>query len=126
MATTLPKSVQKALGGAESTFEAECINRFRLLHLPEPQTQALLIAGRKYRFDIVFGEPWKVVVECQGGVHSSGRHVRGAGYEADATKLALAQIEGYLVVYITPGMLHSGVGGFLVLEAMKARGWQRR
>ena len=51
------------LGGAESAPEALLLNRIALIGLPEPQTQVQLIPGRKFRFDCVFGEPWKVAID---------------------------------------------------------------
>lgn len=122
----LPPAMQKALG-TESLAEAVLLNRIRELHLPEPQTQVQLISWRKYRYDFAWPE-YKIAVELQGGVHgneSRGRHTRGAGYEEDCTKLALAQIAGYACLYLTPGMVDKGTGGMLLLEMFKARGWRQ-
>ena len=122
--TTLPQSVRDALGGVESEPEAALINRLRLAGAPKPHTQQQLIQGRKYRFDLAW-PAYKVAVEVQGAVYAQGRHVRGAGYETDCEKSALAQIEGWIVVYATPGMVKTGMAGFLILEALKARNWRK-
>lgn len=61
---------------------------------------------RKWRLDVAFPKI-KLAVEVDGGVWVGGRHTRGAGYEADAEKRAVAQMMGWLVINITPGMLVS-------------------
>ncbi len=120
----LRKTVQDAFGGAESEQEAILLNRLRLLKVPAFVTQAMLIEGRKFRYDVCFPE-FRVCVELSGAVWTQGKHTRGAGYEADCVKSALAQIAGWIVIACTPGQVESGVAGHLILEALKARGWRR-
>jgi hypothetical protein len=60
----------------------------------------------------------------QCGETPSGKHTRGAGYESNATKSALAQIQGYIVLYITPRMIKKGEAGKLITTALQAHGWQ--
>lgn len=120
--TTLPPSVQHVLGGVESMPEHALLARVKWIGLPAPETQVQLIEGRKYRYDCVWPE-FKVCAEVQGGQYVGGRHNRAAGYESDATKSALAQIAGYICLYVTPQMIDSGVAGHLIREALKSRGW---
>jgi very-short-patch-repair endonuclease len=118
----LPKTVRDALSGAESVPEAVLLNRLARLHLPVPRTQGQIIQGRKYRFDATWPE-FKVAVEVQGGQWTRGRHNRAAGYESDAEKSALAQIEGWIVLAVTPSMINKGLADFLIRRALEVRGW---
>ncbi len=43
-----------------------------------------------------------------GGLHSGGRHVRGAGAERDAEKHSLAAIEGCRVLRVSTAMVRDG------------------
>lgn len=74
--------------------------------LPAPVREHRAIPGRRFRFDFAWPEQ-RVAVELQGGLWVKGRHVRGAGYERDCEKLALAQRLGWRVFYLTRGMLES-------------------
>ena len=62
---------------------------------------------RKWRLDRCW--PSKMVaVELEGGVHSGGRHVRGAGFEKDCEKYNAAALAGWKVGRFTAGMVRSG------------------
>jgi hypothetical protein len=125
------------LDGTDSEAESSLLREARRLGLPVPETQVHLVPGRRFRYDAVWTE-WKVAVEVQGGVYAhrgakkcpqcgetpSGKHTRGAGYESNATKSALAQIQGYIVLYITPRMIKKGEAGKLITTALQAHGWQ--
>jgi hypothetical protein len=113
-----------SIHGGESLAEDVLLNRISMLRLPKPETQVKLIPGRRFRFDVVWPE-YKVAVELQGGVYRNGRHVRGAGYESDAEKSALAQALGYMVLYVTPQQVRKGVAGVLIMQALESRGWKR-
>lgn len=123
MSKTLPKAVQDQLGGAESLREAELFHRLEAAGLPAFYTQVQLIPGRKFRFDFAWCPELKVAVELQGGIHTRGRHTRGKGYEADAVKSAMAQALGWMVLYVTPGQVRSGVALELITSALRSRGW---
>ena len=62
-------------------------------------------AGLKdWRFDWAWVEQ-KVAVECEGGIWTAGRHVRGSGYEGDCIKYNFAQAQGWSLYRFTAGML---------------------
>jgi hypothetical protein len=125
------------MGGAESEAEFKLINRLTLMGLPKPQLQACIVPGRKFRFDATW-PMYKVAAEVQGAVYKargakrcpvckevpSGRHTRGYGYEADAEKSALAQIDGWMVICVTTQMIENGIAGNLIRDALIARGWR--
>lgn len=121
MSRTLAPSVQAVIGG-ESEPEARLLRRLARAGLPTPETQQRLISGRQYRWDFSWGQ-WHVAVECQGGVWNQGRHVRGDGYQEDCIKSALAQLDGWLTLSVTPAMISTGLAVDLISRALLARGW---
>lgn len=74
---------------------------------------------RKWRFDWAFPAD-KIAVECNGGVWTQGRHVRGKGYMNDLAKLNAAQIQGWCVLQVTPDQLLTH-GVDLVIAARRQR-----
>lgn len=80
---------------------------------------------REYRFDAVrmwrFDFAWTeqlVAVEVEGGTWTSGRHNRGAGFEADCIKYAEAAIRGWLVIRVTTEMVDDGRAISLIGRAL--------
>lgn len=122
MAKTLAPTVQAVIGG-ESEAEARLLRRLARAGLPTPETQVRLIAGRQYRWDFSYPSPLKIAIECQGAVWTQGRHTRGTGYEDDCLKAALLQLDGWLTLSVTPGMISSGLAVDLISRALLARGW---
>lgn len=59
-----------------------------------------------------------VLVEVQGGLFSGGRHVRGAGAEADCEKFAHAAACGWRVLPVSPRMVKDGTALALVQAAL--------
>lgn len=61
---------------------------------------------RKWRSDFVFRwvDP-PILIEIEGGVYNSGRHVRGTGYEGDCRKYNEATLRGWKVYRFTSGMV---------------------
>lgn len=56
---------------------------------------------RKWRFDLAWvGD--KLALECQGGIWSRGRHVRGAALLKEWEKLNTAAIMGWRILYCQP------------------------
>ncbi len=71
---------------------------------------------RKWRIDVaVVGRPCGLIVyrhplaiEINGGVHSRGRHVRGAGFIKDMEKLNALTEEGWRILQFTPQQVRTG------------------
>lgn len=129
MSKQLAPSVQAVIGG-ESEAESRLLRRLARAGLPTPETQAKLIEGRQFRYDASWPAPYKVCVEVQGGVRyrktdiaESGAHSYGMGIENDAVKSALAQLDGWIVLAVTPHMVNSGLAVDLISRALLARGW---
>lgn len=62
---------------------------------------------RRWRFDFALMQH-KIGIECEGGIHSGGRHTRGVGYEKDAEKYNEATIHGWRLLRFTRSMITTG------------------
>ena len=63
------------------------------------------LGDRKFRFDFVFlllqSQIKGIAIEFEGGVWSSGRHIRPLGFIRDCEKYNLASLNGYIVLRFT-------------------------
>ena len=63
------------------------------------------MGDRKFRFDFVFlllqSQIKGIAIEFEGGVWSSGRHIRPLGFIRDCEKYNLASLNGYIVLRFT-------------------------
>jgi len=84
------------------------------LDLPKPVQEWRFHSVRRWRFDFAWPDRM-VAVECEGGVWSRGRHVRGKGFENDCEKYSTAAAMGWKVLRVTAGMLDRDALGFLDL-----------
>ena len=92
---------------AKAVLEDELLVHLQAVGLPEPERQVRFHPTRKWVAD--FGWPTcALLVEIEGGVYSGGRHVRGAGFEADCEKYAEAVLLGYRVLRFTGGQIETG------------------
>lgn len=62
---------------------------------------------RKFRFDFACKDIM-LAIECEGGIWSGGRHVRGKGFENDCEKYNLAIELDWNVLRYTAKMISSG------------------
>ncbi|SIR39533.1 hypothetical protein SAMN05880558_11311 [Aeromonas sp. RU39B] len=75
--------------------------------LPEPATELLFHPKRKWRMD--FAWPVQMIaLEVHGGIHSGGRHTRGAGFVGDRAKMNEATLLGWTVIEVTPEQVQNG------------------
>ena len=74
---------------------------FNILGLPESVREHKFHPKRRWRFDIAWPE-YKIAVEIDGGVWTSGRHTRGSGYVKDMEKFNWAAKLGWRVFKFTP------------------------
>lgn len=81
---------------------------FLAVGLGEPVTEYRFSPPRRWRFDYAW-PPLMLAVEFEGGAYSSGRHVRGRGFESDAEKYNEAALLGWRVLRYTTGMVRSGL-----------------
>ncbi len=92
--------------------------RLQLSGLPEPEREFLFHSRRKWRFDFAWPD-LLIAVEVEGGIWTGGRHVRGEGYEADCEKYNEAQLDGWMVLRFTPGMLKGTKAGDTIEKALR-------
>lgn len=88
---------------------ASLLFQVKALGLPEPILEYKFHPERRWRADLAWTLPgYRLLLEIQGGVYSSGRHVRGAGYENDCERMAEAVCLGWRVLWVTPRMIEDG------------------
>jgi hypothetical protein len=81
--------------------------------LPEFRFAAPL---RQWRSDRAYVE-LKLLFEIEGGAFVQGRHTRGVGYSNDIEKYNTAQLMGYHVYRVSPGMVKDGRALALIKRA---------
>ena len=87
---------------------------------------------RNYHFDkprskreMDFAWPeYKVGVEVQGGIWARGAHTRGAGYMRDCSKLDDAQLQGWILLWVTAHHIEHGKALVWIRRALTERGWR--
>jgi len=100
-----------------SNLEKEVLLKIASYGITLPQREYEFIPGRKWRADMAWPK-LRVMIECEGGIFTGGRHNRGVGYHEDCDKYNHAQMNGWFVLRITP--LHTGI---LIDELMLFIAW---
>jgi very-short-patch-repair endonuclease len=100
-----------------SELEETLAMQMRVAGLPEPEREAMLIPGRRFRCDFAWPEH-RLVAECEGGIWSKGRHVTGGGYERDCRKYNRLTLLGWRVLRFTRSMIDDGEAVRMIEEAM--------
>jgi hypothetical protein len=112
----MPARAKTTFGKPYPMFEAMC-----LAHgIKKPDREVRFHEVRQWRFDFAWGQHYheafrRVALEVDGGVWTSGRHVRGKGFISDMEKMNEAQLAGWLVLRCTPQDIESGA----VFELLK-------
>jgi len=91
--------IPRRLSEIEEEFALAC----RAIGLPAPEREYRFHRPRRFRFDFAW-PALLIAVECEGGVWSQGRHVRGTGFLADCEKYNLAARDGWRVFRVGTGM----------------------
>ena len=94
---------------SESRHELAFALQIRALQLPSPEREYRFHPSEMWRFDFAW-PAFRVAVEIDGGIHTQGRHVRGAGFTADCHKLNCAALLDWTVIRLTPDMVRNGEG----------------
>lgn len=90
-----------------SAIEEMFAQHLRAEKLPAPVREFRFDPVRQWRMDFAWPAQ-RLAVEVEGGIHSGGRHTRGAGFEADARKYLAAMLAGWRVVRVTGKMVRDG------------------
>jgi len=101
-----PALARKLYAKAPSRLEATLSLHLRSAGL-NPETEYRFAPPRRWKFDFAFPAQ-KVAIECEGGIYSGGRHVRGAGFEKDCEKYNAASLDGWRLLRFTAQMINSG------------------
>ena len=91
-----------------SALEKTLEMHIKYLGLEEPEREYKFHPKRRWRFDFA----WKklmIAVECEGGIWTGGRHVRGKGFEQDCEKYNAAALLGWKVFRFTNEMIEGGI-----------------
>jgi hypothetical protein len=100
----------------EGIFKAMC----EAHGVPAPEAEFRFHPQRKWRFDWAWPDlpSGPLALECEGGVWSKGRHLRGKGFLADVEKYNQAVIMGWRLLRCTPADVESGAVFELLKRAM--------
>lgn len=115
-----PGSIPRKVKPEAALFDyAEAVlYKLQLCGLPQPEREFLFHRKRKWRFDFAWPD-LLIAIEVEGGIWTGGRHVRGEGYEADCEKYNSAQMEGWMVLRFTPGMLKKSSSSDMIERAIR-------
>jgi very-short-patch-repair endonuclease len=83
---------------------------------PEPEFR--FHPPRRWRFDFAFPDRM-VAIECEGAIWSGGRHVRGAGFQADVVKYNQAAIDGWTLLRFTSDMIKNSEAITVIEKILK-------
>jgi very-short-patch-repair endonuclease len=75
---------------------------------------------QRWFLDLAF-VPEKISVECQGGIHSRGRHVRAQGYSKDREKHNALALAGWIPLEVTMQQIRRGQALEWILEALNQK-----
>ena len=89
--------------------------------LPEWVYEYRFDTTRRWRADIAYLIPRRVIVEIDGGIFSGGRHTRGAGFEADQEKLNEAMCQGWAVIRISPKWIKNGRAAEWIVRCLQEK-----
>ena len=104
--------------GVESQLELLLLNRLIAAGLPVGEPGQQIIPGRKFEFDRVWREPYRICVEVQGATFVKGGHSSGRGIERDCEKACLAAIHGWRYLPVTKHMIEDGRAVSLIAAAL--------
>jgi hypothetical protein len=88
--------------------------------LPMPIAEFRFAPPRRWRFDFAWPDQ-KLALECQGGLFSGGRHVRGAALLKEHEKLNAAAAFGWRVLFVTPQQMDDGEAVSIAQAAIRQR-----
>jgi hypothetical protein len=127
---------------AKSDLEAKLAKQIAKAGLPAPQRHVRtdFITGRRYEADFLWSFPGDdvcfrgVAVEVQGGLWMPPARdrrgtIRGRGHanpksiERDCEKMCLAQLDGWLILFVTEKMIRDGRALQWITEALQIGGF---
>lgn len=104
-------------GGQTSELEDRLAFQIRAYRLPAPERDTRWHPTRRWRADFLWRDRM-LMVEVEGGAWVGGRHVSGAGFEADIDKYNAAVLMGFRVVRVSGRMVKDGRAIRVVWDAL--------
>ena len=101
-----------------SKIEDELLFDLIAIGMPEPVREYRFAPPRKFRADFAYPDKM-ILIECEGGTWTNGRHNRPVGFSRDCEKYNLAASMGFMVLRFTSAMIHSGVAVNTIEEVYK-------
>ena len=117
----LPKQKPAPQPQEPSKLVEQLLHQLEAINLAPTHREWQFHPERKWRFDLAWPD-FKVAVEVHGGIHSGGRHTRGAGFEKDREKMNEAALMGWLALEVTGDQIRSGQALGWVERALEVRG----
>jgi hypothetical protein len=125
--TQAPKKRPKQTDQADREFLFQCqalklppvFAQWRFQNSRHPNS-----ASRKWRCDFVFDDPYRVMVEIDGGIWIKGAHGHPTDIIRNMTKGNDAVLLGYAVLHFTPEEVTSGHAVAFTQKVLKAKGWK--
>ena len=93
--------------------------------IPEPYQEFEFVPGRKFRADFAWPAV-RLVVECEGGVFSKGRHGRGAGIHGDMQRGNQGAKHGWRMLRYLPKELLQTATALEILQAVNCDNNERK
>lgn len=102
-------------------YKADLLRQMRDAGLPEPVAEFRFHADRKWRFDYAI-EDLKIGIEYDGGIFDKlPSHSSVGGILRDIEKLNEAQLDGWIVVRVTPASVANGTALRYIKRAVQRR-----
>jgi hypothetical protein len=121
-----PKKRPKQSDAADRAFLFQC----QALKLPPvfaqwrfQNSQHPSNAYRKWRCDFVFDDPYRLMIEIDGGIFIRGAHSHPLDIIRNMTKGNDAVLLGYAVLHFTPAEVTSGHAVAFTQKVLRAKGW---
>lgn len=90
-----------------SAIEELLAMQVRAAKLPTPEREYRFFPARRWRSDFAWVDHM-LLVECEGGTWTGGRHTRGRGFADDCIKYNHAALNGWKVLRFTSEQVKSG------------------
>lgn len=103
-----------------SVLEETLLQQIQAAGLPEPVREFRFAPPRLFRWDGCW-PALRLAYEVQGGLHTSGRHVRAGGYSRDCEKHNLGVLRGWSILLFTRDMIESGEAVRMLERVLSAR-----
>ncbi len=98
----------KGVPKAPSAIEEALALQLRIEQIPDPVREFKFCPNRRWRADFAWVYPIRLLVECEGGIWSGGRHVASSGFLNDMEKYNHATMLGYRLLRFDMNWIRSG------------------